>query len=107
MSSERARVAAWTGPLPPNTISENCRGSRPRSLETARNARAIVALATRWMPKAASSTDTPMGSATCLPTASTDSSERIVSSPPTSWVGLMKPSATLASVTVATVPPWS
>ena len=107
MSSERARVAAWTGPLPPNAIRANCRGSRPRSLETARSARAIVALATRWTPKAASSTETPMGSATCLPSASTDRSERIASSPPTSRVGLMKPRATLASVTVATSPPWS
>ena len=55
MSSSRASVAACTGPLPPKASMASSRGSRPRSVETARRARAIVALATRCTPHAASS----------------------------------------------------
>ena len=41
-----ASCTACTGPLPPNAISVNSRTSRPRCVETALTARAIVELAT-------------------------------------------------------------
>ncbi len=57
MPSSAAIPAANSGPLPPNASSANCRGSRPRSTDTARIARIIVAEASRSMPNAASSTE--------------------------------------------------
>ena len=44
-------------PAPPNATSANRRGSWPRSSETTRIARSMLAFATRMMPSASSSTD--------------------------------------------------
>ena len=53
----RARSAACIPPAPPNATSANRRGSWPRSSETTRIARSMLAFATRMTPSARSSTD--------------------------------------------------
>ena len=50
ISSARAMAAAKSGPLPPKANSANSRGSRPRSLETARIARIMLAAAMTCAP---------------------------------------------------------
>ena len=47
ISSERAISAAKSGPLPPKATRTKSRASRPRSIVTARTARAIRAQPTR------------------------------------------------------------
>src|SRR4029450_11052514 len=56
--------AANSGPLPPNAKRAYSRGSRPRSLETARMARIMFEAAIRWGPWAASTSGIPRGRAT-------------------------------------------
>ena len=41
---------AWMGPLPPKANRTASLKSRPRSVETARTARIMVASANRWTP---------------------------------------------------------
>ena len=54
MSRAAATSHACAGPLPPKATSVKSRGSRPRSMVTARIARAMLALATSRIPRAAS-----------------------------------------------------
>ena len=80
------------------------RGSRPFSDETDRSARVMRAFAMRWMPSAASSSVSPSGSAT-RSHGSLGELASIVISPSATWPAGMKPSTTLASVTVGSMPP--
>ena len=45
IASSLASPAAWMGPAPPKATNVNSRGSRPRSVDTWRSARMVVALA--------------------------------------------------------------
>lgn len=74
-------------------------------IEAARNARPIVALATRWTPQAAVARSTPSGRATVSAMARSARARSTGMLPPARYSGLTKPSTTLASVTVGNVPP--
>ena len=99
--------AANSGPLPPNAKSAYSRGSRPRSLETARMARIMFEAAMRWAPCAASTSGIPSGRATFSSNTSWARAAFSFTAPPASRVGLRYPRITLASVMVGSVPPWS
>ena len=99
--------AAKSGPLPPNANSEYSRGSRPRSLDTARIARIMFDAAMTWAPYAASASGSPMRRAIVASKTSCARAAFSVTAPPASWPGFRKPRITLASVTVGSVPPRS
>ena len=82
IASSRASGEPCIGPAPPNGTSVRRRGSWPRSTETTRMPRAIVALATRRMPEAASIRSRPSGSAMRVTIACVAASASSVSSPP-------------------------
>ena len=102
-----AMRAAWAGPQPPYATSVYRAGSRPRSVVTALIACCILALATAWIPQAASANGNPIGVAMRSSITSAAFDESSLRSPPTRWSGLKYPSTTLASVMVGSVPPAS
>ena len=87
ISSARAMPAANSGPLPPNANSAYSRGSRPRSLETARIARIMFDAAIRWAPYAASASGRPSGAATFSWKISWERAAFSFTAPPASAVG--------------------
>ena len=89
MLSAAATPAAWIGPAPPNAIMTKPAGSRPRSTETDLIARTMFEFAIRWMPWAASSSDSPDGSAMWRRIAASASARSTRSAPPASESGLM------------------
>ena len=66
MRSSRATGVPCIGPAPPNGTSVHRRGSCPRSTETTRMPRTMLAWATRRMPAAAATRSMPSGPATCI-----------------------------------------
>ena len=79
--------AANSGPLPPKAKSAYSRGSRPRSLETARMARIMFDAAIRWAPYAASASGNPSGVATLSWKISCERTALSFTAPPASAVG--------------------
>ena len=80
--------AAKSGPLPPKAKSAYSRGSRPRSLETARMARIMFDAAMRCAPYAASASGKPSGTATRSWKISLARAALSFTAPPASAVGL-------------------
>ena len=80
--------AAKSGPLPPNAKSAYSRGSRPRSLETARMARIMFDAAIRCAPWAASTSGIPSGRATFSSNTSCARAAFSFTAPPARRVGL-------------------
>jgi hypothetical protein len=103
--SSAAMPAANNGPLPPNANIAKCRRSRPRSTNTARMARIIVADAKRSIPCAASSSDKRKGTASSRWIAARAASRFSLMVPPASPPGSRYPSTRLQSVIVRAVPP--
>ena len=64
----------WIGPAPPAATNGNSRGSQPRLIVTSRTPCAMLLQTTRNMPAAASSIDSPIGSAMWRRIASRDAS---------------------------------
>ena len=79
--------AAKTGPLPPKAKSAYSRGSRPRSLETARIARIMFDAAIKWAPYAASASGKPSGAAIRSWKISWERAALSFTAPPASAVG--------------------
>ena len=99
-----ATSVACSGPAPPNGSSAKARGSWPRSTETARIARTMLATTMPSMPCAVRSTEKPSRSASgAIALRASPSSSAMP--PPRRPRGESRPSTRLASVTVASVPP--
>src|SRR2546425_270300 len=101
-----ARASACIGPAPPKAISVKSRGSCPRWIEISRIAEVIRATAIVTMPSASAST--VIGPPRRRPRSATAPWARPASSaiaPPRRLAVPMRPSTTLASVTVGSVPP--
>ena len=98
-----ANPHACSGPPPPKAINATDRGSIPRSTDTRRNARAMVASAVAINASAARSTETPRG-VDNVSIARRARSPSIVT-PPLHAPTATLPSTTCASVTVGRTPP--
>ena len=98
-----ASAFAWRPPAPPKATSANSLGTRPRWTVTTRSAPSIASSTMLTIARAVSSTPVPRASATCA-TAANAASASSSSSPPSRRGGRW-PRTTLASVTVASVPP--
>ena len=102
---EEATAVASVGPMPPKAARVKSAGSKPRSMVMVRMEETTLAARTRSMPRAASSSDMPRGSATARRMAAADDSGSMAISPCSSARGFRWRSCTRASVNVGRSPP--
>ena len=105
MPSACASSQACSPPAPPKATSVKSRGSWPRSMETTRSARSMLAFTTRTTPSANCSS---VSRDLCLPAIAREPASRVrrssANSPPRKRSACKRPSSRLASVTVGCVP---
>ena len=106
MRSSRATGEPCIGPAPPNGTSVHRRGSCPRSTETTRMPRTMLACATRRMPAAAATRSMPSGVGDMvLRSPCARPRHRAAELPPSRVSASSRPSTRLASEIVGRVPP--
>ena len=103
MPSACARSQACRPPAPPKATSAKFRGSWPRSIETTRSARSMLAFTTRMTPSANCSRDNEPCALQPLASAGLGARQSSANSPPRNKSGCKRPSSRLASVTVGRV----
>ena len=105
MCSSRAIASTCSGPAPPEATSAKSRGSKPFSTDTSRTASDILAMAISTIACAAATVSISSGLAifSAMPRRAPSASSTIW--PPRKFAGSSRPSTTLASVMVGSVPP--